>query len=82
MQRIVMELLIIGSPLNAHRALELDTSTPMVPQRELRVAAMAGLENSRQSAPDDAGDPRTRVPFHRHGPCAALRAEGHLFGFP
>ncbi|WP_407185284.1 hypothetical protein [Bradyrhizobium centrosematis] len=41
-QLIVMELLMIGSPLNAHLAPSLEVNA-VVPQQELRVAVMAGL---------------------------------------
>lgn len=79
-QRIVMELLLIGSPLSAQRALELGYVNAVVPQRELRAAAMGMAMSIAANAPLTVRAARELVYLSTEmGRSAALRAARYLF---
>lgn len=79
-QRVVMELLLTGTPLTARRAYELGYVNAVVPQAELRDRALAMARQIAANAPLTVRAARELVYLSGEmGRIAGLRAAQHLF---
>ena len=79
-QRVMMELLLTGDPIDARRAYEIGFVNRVVPAAELMTAAMAMAERIAANAPLTVRAARELVYLSTEmGRSAALRAGYHLF---
>lgn len=79
-QRVMMELLLTGDPINARRAYEIGFVNQVVPAAELMPAALAMAEKIARNAPLTVRAARELVYLSTEmGRSAALRAGHHVF---